>query len=245
MTNDGQNTLVYDAENRILSATNGGASGSYNYDGNSLRVMKVSGGTTTVYVFSGTKVIAEYAYGAPPSSPTREYVYSGGALLAKIESGATKYYHQDHLSNRVVTDSSGNDYAMARSYINRLARFSSPDPLSGSIGNPQSFNRFAYTTHDPVNVSDPMGLTNVKAYQNADPGAFAAWMALASSSTTWSWVSTGGHWAETTMGSIFGGEPIWVSDGYWTSSTLSGWGGFGLDFSGGGLAGGWRWCEGS
>ena len=63
MTNDGSNTLVYDAENRAVSAANGGASGTYTYDGNGLRVKKVSGSTTTVYVFSGSKVIAEYDNG--------------------------------------------------------------------------------------------------------------------------------------------------------------------------------------
>src|SRR5215475_12027974 len=107
MTNDGSNTLVYDAENRGRSATNGSASGTYTYDGNNLRVKKVSGSTTTVYLFSGSKVIAEYVNGAAPTAPTREYIYSGGALLAKIESGATNYYHSDHLSNRLVTDSGG------------------------------------------------------------------------------------------------------------------------------------------
>ena len=107
MTNDGLNTLVYDAENHAVSSS----SGTYTYDGNGLRVKKVSGGTTTVYVFSGSKVIAEYQNGAAPSSPTREYIYGGTTLLAKIDSAGTKYYHQDNLSNRVVTDSSGNTYA--------------------------------------------------------------------------------------------------------------------------------------
>ncbi|OLC89582.1 MAG: hypothetical protein AUH86_25330 [Acidobacteria bacterium 13_1_40CM_4_58_4] len=32
----------------------------------------------------------------------------------------------------------GNDYAMDRTYVNRLGRFSSVDPLSGNIANPQS-----------------------------------------------------------------------------------------------------------
>ncbi len=194
MTNDGNNTLVYDAENRLLSATNGGASGTYTYDGNSLRVKKVSGTTTTVYIFSGTKVIAEYDNGAVPASPSREYIFSGSALLAKIDSSGTKYYHQDHLSNRVVTDSSGNtlaqlghypfgeawynasndkllftsyerdsessnDYAMMRSSVNRLARFSSPDPLSGTRRSPQSLNRNAYALDDPINLIDPRGMT--------------------------------------------------------------------------------------
>jgi RHS repeat-associated protein len=107
MTNDGSNTLVYEGENRTASAT-GASSGTYTYDGNNLRVKKASGGTTTtVYIFAGSKVIAEYQNGAAVSAPTREYIYSGATLLAKIEAGATNYYHPDHLSPRVTTDSSG------------------------------------------------------------------------------------------------------------------------------------------
>src|SRR5579883_1128370 len=111
LTNDGINTLVYDAENHLVSATNGGASGTYTYDGNGLRVKKVSGSNNTVYIFSGSKVIAEYDNGAAVGSPSREYIYSGSALLAKIDSSGTKYYHQDHLSNRMVTDASGTKVA--------------------------------------------------------------------------------------------------------------------------------------
>ena len=77
---------------------------------------KVSGSTTTVYVFSGSKVIAEYDNGAAVGSPSREYVYGGSTLLAKIDSTGTKYYHQDHLSNRLVTDSSGNTYEQMGHY---------------------------------------------------------------------------------------------------------------------------------
>jgi RHS repeat-associated protein len=202
MTNDGNNALIYDAENRVLSATNGGASGTYTYDGNSLRVKKASGSTTTIYIFSGSKVVAEYDNGAAPSSPSREYIYSGGALLVKIDSSGTKYYHRDHLSNRVVTDSSGNtleqlghypfgeswynasndkhlftsyerdaesgnDYAMARSYINRLGRFSALDVSRASRSNPQSLGRYTYVTDDPINSIDPTGKTRFLAYPNS------------------------------------------------------------------------------
>jgi RHS repeat-associated protein len=169
MTNDGSNTLAYDGENRTTSATNGSSAGAYTYDGKGLRVKKcvpncTSPTTTTIYVFSGRKVIAEYDNGALPASPSREYIYAGGRFVAKIESAGTNYYHQDHLSNRLVTDvsgntvaqrghypfgeswyesgtttklkftsyerdaESGNDYALARYYINRLGRFASPDP---------------------------------------------------------------------------------------------------------------------
>jgi len=80
-------------------------------DGNGLRAQKVAGSTTTVYVFSGSKVIAEYQNGAAPSSPTKEYIYSGGALLATVTSSTKTYHHQDHLSVRMSTDTSGNDIA--------------------------------------------------------------------------------------------------------------------------------------
>jgi RHS repeat-associated protein len=100
-------TYVYDAENHAVSYS----SASYTYDGNGLRVKKVAGTTTTVYLFSGSKVIAEYDNGAAVGSPSREYIYAGAALLAKIDSSGTKYYHQDQLSNRLVTDSSGSTVA--------------------------------------------------------------------------------------------------------------------------------------
>jgi RHS repeat-associated protein len=204
MTNDAYNTLTYDAASRQISASNGSSAGAYVYDGNGLRVKKCvpncsSPTTTTIYIFSGSKVVAEYDNGAGVTSPSREYVYSGGTMTAKIAGSTTTYYHGDHLSNRLVTDSSGNvveqlghfpfgeswydtgsekhkfttyerdaesgagagagnDYAMARYDVNRLGRFSSPDPLSGSVGAPQSLNRYAYTRNDPVNLIDSLGL---------------------------------------------------------------------------------------
>jgi YD repeat-containing protein len=50
MTNDGLNSsMVYDAENRLVSINSGSAT--YSYDGKSLRVKKVSGGTATVCIY--------------------------------------------------------------------------------------------------------------------------------------------------------------------------------------------------
>jgi RHS repeat-associated protein len=132
---------------------------------------------------------------ADDGSLNKEYIYSGGTLLATHDSGTLKYHHSDHLSMRLTTDTngsvtatsghfpfgenwyetggtnklkftsyerdaeSGNDYAMARFHVNRLARFASPDPIAGSLGNPQSLNRYAYSLNDPINVTDPLGLS--------------------------------------------------------------------------------------
>jgi RHS repeat-associated protein len=52
---------------------------------------------------------------------------------------------------------SGNDYALARSYASTNGRFLSPDLLEGIVGDPQSWNRYAYVENDPINLSDPSG----------------------------------------------------------------------------------------
>jgi len=202
MTNDGSNTLTYDAESRSIFSTNGAASGTSVYDSKGLRVKRcipncISPTTTTVYIFSGSKVIAEYDNGAAVTSPSREYIYSGAQLIATIVGGATTYHHPDHLAVRVSTDSSGNtartfghfpfgeiwyetgtaskwkftsyerdsessnDYAMARFYVNRVARFSAPDPLAGSLANPQTLNRYTYALNEPMMLADPTGLDTI------------------------------------------------------------------------------------
>ena len=108
MTNDGINTLTYDAENHVVSSTSGSGSGTYTYDGNGQRVIKVGGGNTIVTIFAGAQVLAEYYNGALPSAPTNEYIYAGSLKVASIQSGGTNYWHNDHLSPRVRTDTSGN-----------------------------------------------------------------------------------------------------------------------------------------
>jgi RHS repeat-associated protein len=103
MTADSVHTYSYDAENRMKTVDSTAAT--YSYD-DSLRIKKVAGGTTTVYVFSGTKVIAEYS-GTSSLTLSKEYVYSGSKLLATIAGVSVTYSHADHLSGRVETDSTG------------------------------------------------------------------------------------------------------------------------------------------
>ena len=50
------------------------------------------------------------------------------------------------------------DYASFRYYGSGLGRFSSPDLMGGSLGNPESLNRYGYVLSDPVNTVDTMGL---------------------------------------------------------------------------------------
>jgi len=106
MTNDGSNTLTYDAEGRAILSSGSGGSGSYFYDGHGVRGKKTAS-VTTVYIFSGGKDIAEYDSGAAPSAPSREFIYAGGRLIMNVAGGTANYFHQDRLSNRMLTNASG------------------------------------------------------------------------------------------------------------------------------------------
>jgi RHS repeat-associated protein len=104
LTNDGVNSLAYDAENRMISSSGSAGSGTYSYRASGLRAVKVSGGTTTIYLFDGSKDIAEYTNG----TLANEYVYLNRSLLASYLSGTLYYHVKDHQSSRVVLDSVGN-----------------------------------------------------------------------------------------------------------------------------------------
>jgi RHS repeat-associated protein len=115
------NYMTYDGENRMTAFSGNGGAASYTYDGNGLRVVKSVSGSTTVSIYSGSSVIAEYDNGAAPTLPSREYIYNpaGGAttgLLAMISGGAMTYYHQDHLSVRLTTDGNGNPLTQEGTY---------------------------------------------------------------------------------------------------------------------------------
>ena len=57
------------------------------------------------------------------------------------------------------TGETGLDYANFRYYSSVQGRFMSVDLLGGSTSVPQSLNRFAYVLNDPINLTDPMGLS--------------------------------------------------------------------------------------
>ncbi len=110
MTQDGANNLVYDAANRVVSTTplGGGTTYNYVYDGAGLRVKKNT--TATVQIYSGTKIIADYAVGAAPVSPLKEHFYSAGQWVATDHKqiSVIDYRYSDYLgSARMTADSNG------------------------------------------------------------------------------------------------------------------------------------------
>ena len=52
----------------------------------------------------------------------------------------------------------GNDYMHARYYSPNLGRFLSVDPVGGTVGSSQSWNRYSYVLNNPIVLVDPRGL---------------------------------------------------------------------------------------
>jgi RHS repeat-associated protein len=76
----------------------------------------------------------------------------------EIYDGATSCTQNYKFAGYERDSETGLDYAHARYYNSRLGRFTSPDPLGGGIGNPQSLNRYSYVRNNPINLTDPSGM---------------------------------------------------------------------------------------
>ncbi len=50
-----------------------------------------------------------------------------------------------------------------RYYNPQLGRWTQQDPVAGSLGNPDSLNRYLYAKDDPVNMVDPSGRQSLAA----------------------------------------------------------------------------------
>ena len=83
-------------------------------------------------------------------------------------------YGTDSLRQRFTgylrDEETGLDFAQARYYANSLGRFQSVDPLlsTGSVYDPQTWNRYLYTLNNPLKYIDPLGLFNWAASAGGD-----------------------------------------------------------------------------
>ena len=122
--------FTYDAEDRIVSTSGGGGSATYAHRLTGHRVMKTSGSNTTVYVYSQNRLIAEYVNG----TLTEEYIYLGHRLITEYAGGTLYYHHGDHLSDRMITDASGNKVGEQAHYPFGETWYSNDLPPSSAHG---------------------------------------------------------------------------------------------------------------
>jgi RHS repeat-associated protein len=151
---DNKQTLVKDANNQVI--------GQYFYDGSGKRIKKVTNTETTIFVYSGSKLIAEYSTqqsSTPTTSYTatdmlgsprviidangqvisrRDFMAFGEEIVANVggRSTANKYGQSDSVRQRFTgyqkDDETGLDFAEARYYNDTHGRFTAVDPLLAS-----------------------------------------------------------------------------------------------------------------
>ena len=73
-------------------------------------------------------------------------------------SGSVSDPSEHHFTGKERDTESGLDYFGARYYASNMGRFLSPDPLGGSLLNPQSLNRYSYGFNNPLTNIDPTGM---------------------------------------------------------------------------------------
>ncbi|MEK6303428.1 MAG: RHS repeat-associated core domain-containing protein [Acidobacteriota bacterium] len=112
-------------------------------------------GSTRVVTKSDGTVKARYDY-----MPFGEELASGigqrttGLGYSGADSTKQKFTQKERDSE------SGLDYFLARYYSSAQGRFTSSDPLlsSGTVYDPQTWNRYSYTLNNPLKYIDPLGL---------------------------------------------------------------------------------------
>jgi RHS repeat-associated protein len=148
LTNDtysGSGTRTYDAENRIVSATNNASQQSiYTYDAEGRRVRRNSYGQETWQAYGmGGELLAEYAANAAPSSPQKEYGYRNGELLVTASGSADVRW--------LVSD-----------------QLSTPRMIAGRTGSLASISRHDYLPFGEELYAGSGGRTAQQGYQNND-----------------------------------------------------------------------------
>ena len=139
---------------------------------------------TTIFVYdAGGKLVAEYANPSTVSTAQVSYLTSdhlGSPRINTNENGAVISRHDYQPFGEEVTRTSYGsddvrkqftgyerdteselDFAEARYYNPAHGRFTAVDPLmaSASTGNPQTWNRYIYVGNNPLNITDPTGLS--------------------------------------------------------------------------------------
>jgi RHS repeat-associated protein len=180
LTSDGVRSYQYDAESRLVKV-DGGATAIYSYDGANRRVKKQTASGVTYYIWEGSQVIAEYSNVAQGGGGgLRYYLADRLSTRAVLDGSGNVIGTQDHqpfgeeglmsageaekhrFTSYERDGETGTDYAINRQYQTSTGRFMRPDPVPGNLGDPQSFNRYAYVRNDPVNSVDPLGLFTTK-----------------------------------------------------------------------------------
>ncbi len=188
LTNDGTNTYVWDARNRLVSIS-GGATASFKYDPLGRRVSKVIGSTSSQFLYDGNDIAAEIGGSAVGASYLRS-LNIDEPFIRQAGTG-NEFYHADALGSSLALSNtqgaSGTTYtyepfgkttvtgtsANTLQYTGRendgtglyyyRARYYSPMAHRFMAEDPLEFaagdmNLYAYVWDSPTNYTDQFGL---------------------------------------------------------------------------------------
>jgi RHS repeat-associated protein len=188
VTNDGTHTYTYDSANRVVSVDAGStAQYGYDYQNRRYKKTVGStithyvwqgsqvlaehngstGGVLVDYVVVGSRMIAtgDGQYFLKDRLSTRLTMDSNGNVIGRqghlpfgedfAESGTQEKHH---FTTYERDSESRADYALNRYDSASLGRFLSIDTAGSKPGAPQTWNRYTYTSGDPMNHLDPSGL---------------------------------------------------------------------------------------
>jgi RHS repeat-associated protein len=144
-------SYLYDAQNRIISASANGINATFAYDSRNRCVSRAINGTVTFFYYDGWNLIEEQ-----DSSSALIARYVNGAVvdqvIARVAGSSTYYYHQDALgSTTSLTDASGN---VIERYTYDV--FGAPifrDGNNNPVSNSASGNRFLFTGREYIQQS--------------------------------------------------------------------------------------------
>ena len=170
-------TYTYDGDGRRVKKSSGTL---YCYGAGAVPLAEtdLSGNTANEYIFFAGERIARrdgsgnvYYYFSDHLGSSRAIAVGNGGNAGTLCFDADFYPFGGHRPAYVDTCSqnykfagmervseTGNDHTFFRYYASNLGRWLSPDPVAGSIYNPQSLNRYAYVLNNPMNFIDPLGL---------------------------------------------------------------------------------------
>jgi RHS repeat-associated protein len=172
-------TLVYDAMDRMVEQQSGSGNTEVVYgptgkfalmNGQTLRkaFAPLPGGGTAVYIPGGQPAYYRHAdwlgssrLATTPSSPPANHLYFDGAYAPFGEDYAKTGTTDLSFAGTNQDTVTGLYDATFREYHPVQGRWISPDPAglaAVSLGNPQTWNRYAYVMNNPVNFIDPLGL---------------------------------------------------------------------------------------
>jgi RHS repeat-associated protein len=104
----------------------------------------------------------------------------------------------------------GTDYALHRQYSNGIGDFLQPDPDPAACKVSPNFNRYAYSSNDPINRVDPSGLDDEPPYagQPCAGGGIRVWVQVATDPNYGYWDCVLVNGEGRPENPIGGGEPV-------------------------------------